>query len=411
MTIQQMKTPKANRLHIGIFGKRNAGKSSLLNALVNQDISIVSDVAGTTTDPVEKTMEFLPLGPVVFIDTAGIDDADPKLGLSRIEKTKKIFDRTDIAIIVCDYDGWDEYEISLYEEFEKRNIPVLSVITKQDIKNIHADKLDEITKYVKIPLLTSMANNNREIVYKLKEQLVSVCPEDFITPPSILGDLVKPKDTVILVVPVDKEAPKGRLILPQVQVIRDLLDNRCKAFVVQETELKETINELKNRPKLVITDSQAFKEVAADVEQEIPLTSFSIVFARMKGDLKEFYQGARAIDTLKDNDRVLICESCTHHQIEDDIARVKIPRWIKTKTGKDIKFDYHSGHDFAKNLEDYALLIHCGACMTNRRDVLSRIMKCKEANLPVTNYGIAIAHCLGILERAIAPFNIMDSGE
>ena len=215
----------------------------------------------------------------------------------------------------------------------------------------------------------------------------------------------------MLVIPVDKEAPKGRIILPQVQVLRDLLDNRCKAFVTQETELKETLNELKVKPKLVITDSQAFEAVSKDVPENINLTSFSIVFARMKGDLNEFYKGARQIDNLKDNDKVLICESCSHHQIEDDIARVKIPRWIKKKTGKNVEFEYHSGHDFPQNLEKYSLLIHCGACMTNRREVLSRIMKCNNVGLPITNYGIAIAHCLGILQRAVTPFNIMDTVE
>lgn len=404
-----LSTPKANRLHIGIFGKRNAGKSSLLNALVNQDISIVSDIAGTTTDPVEKTMEFLPLGPVVFIDTAGVDDIGD-LGGQRIEKTKKIFDRTDIAVIICDSNGWNDYEVNLFKEFESRNAPVLAVVNKQDLEKISEQKLEEIKKYIQTPLLTSVANG-RDVVYKLKEQLVSVCPDDFITPPSILGDIVEPKDTVVLVIPVDKEAPKGRIILPQVQVLRDLLDNRCKAFVTQETELSETLDGLKNPPRLVITDSQAFKEVSDIVPLDVPLTSFSIVFARMKGDLKVFYDGANAIDSLNDNDKVLICESCSHHQIEDDIARVKIPRWIKKKTSKEIEFVYHSGHDFPDNLSDYALLIHCGACMTNRREILSRIMKCKEAELPVTNYGIAIAHCLGILERASAPFNIMDTGE
>lgn len=402
-------TPKANRLHIGIFGKRNAGKSSLLNALVNQDISIVSDVAGTTTDPVEKTMEFLPLGPVVFIDTAGVDDVGD-LGGQRIEKTKKIFDRTDIAVIICDYNGWDDYEIKLFDEFQLRNIPVIAVVNKQDINSISNEKLNLIKKYVKNPILTSISAN-RNVVYALKEQFISACPDDFITPPSILGDIVDAKDTVVLVIPVDKEAPKGRIILPQVQVLRDLLDNRCKAFVTQETELKETLNELKVKPKLVITDSQAFEAVSKDVPEDINLTSFSIVFARMKGDLNEFYKGARQIDNLKDNDKVLICESCSHHQIEDDIARVKIPRWIKKKTGKNVEFEYHSGHDFPQNLEKYSLLIHCGACMTNRREVLSRIMKCNNVGLPITNYGIAIAHCLGILQRAVTPFNIMDTVE
>ena len=397
-------TPKANRLHIGIFGKRNAGKSTLLNSLVNQDISIVSPTAGTTTDAVEKTMEFLPLGPVVFIDTAGVDDVGD-LGGKRIEKTKKIFDRTDIAIIICDYNGWNDYEIALYNEFQERNIPVLSVINKLDEQEITPDKFEEIQKYVKNPLKTSL-KLNREIVYRLKEQLVNVCPDDFITPPSITGDIVTQGDTVVLVIPVDKEAPKGRLILPQVQVLRDLLDNRCKVFVTQDTELKQTLNELKNKPKLVITDSQAFASVSKDVPDDIELTSFSILFARLKGDLREFYEGAKQIDSLKDNDVVMICESCSHHQIEDDIARVKIPKLLTKKTGKNLQFVYRSGHDFPQDLEKYSLLIHCGACMTNRKEVLSRIMKCKKANLPVSNYGIVISYCLGILDRAVKPFNI-----
>ena len=397
-------TPKANRLHIGIFGKRNAGKSSLINSLVNQDISIVSPTAGTTTDPVEKTMEFLPLGPVVFIDTAGVDDIGD-LGNQRIEKTKKIFDRTDIAIIICDSNGWDDYETTLYKEFEERRIPVLAVINKQDIKEISDEKLKNIQQYVEQPLKTSL-KSGREVVYRLKEQLVKVCPDDFITPPSILGDIVKPKDTIVLVIPVDKEAPKGRIILPQVQVLRDLLDNRCKVFVTQDTELKETLEELRHKPRLVITDSQAFASVSQDVPEDIELTSFSILFARLKGDLKEFYEGAKQIDNLKDNDKVLICESCSHHQIEDDIARVKIPRLLTKKTGKNLEFVYHSGHDFPQGLTQYAMLIHCGACMTNRKEVLSRIMKCKKANLPISNYGIVISFCLGILERALRPFKL-----
>lgn len=400
-------TPKANRLHIGIFGKRNAGKSSLINALVNQEISIVSEVAGTTTDVVEKTMEFLPLGPVVFIDTAGIDDIGDigSIGEKRIEKTKKVFDRTDIAVIVCDSAGWDEYEISLFNEFKERDIPVLAVINKQDVQPIEQSKLEIIEQYVAEPLLTSL-KESREVVYKLKEQLISVCPDDFITPPSLLGDIVKEGDTVVLVIPVDKEAPKGRLILPQVQVLRDLLDNKCKAVVAQEGELEDALQNLKTPPRIVITDSQAFKAVSNIVPKEIELTSFSIIFARIKGDLKEFYNGAEAIDKLNDKDKVLICESCSHHQIEDDIARVKIPRLIKQKTGKEIIFEYHSGHDFPENLSDYALLIHCGACMTNRKEVLSRILKCKKADIPITNYGISIAHCLGILQRAVTPFSL-----
>lgn len=397
-------TPKANRLHIGIFGKRNAGKSSLINRLTQQDISIVSPTAGTTTDPVEKTMEFLPLGPVVFIDTAGIDDIG-NLGYQRIEKTKKIYDRTDIAIIICDNNGWNEYETELFNEFKTRNIPTIAVINKNDIETISDKDFAKIKQYVPNAIKTSL-KTDKEIVEKIKEQLINICPDDFITPPSLLGDIVEPKDTVILVVPIDKEAPKGRLILPQVQVLRDLLDNKCKAFVTQDTELKQTLEELNRPPRLVITDSQAFASVSKDVPKDIELTSFSIIFARIKGDLKEFYQGAKQIDKLQDNDKVLICESCTHHQIEDDIARVKIPKLLTKKTGKNLEFVYHSGHDFPQNLQQYSLLIHCGACMTNRKEVLSRIMKCQKANLPISNYGIVISYCLGILERALKPFNI-----
>lgn len=395
-------TPKANRLHIGIFGKRNAGKSSLLNVLTNQEVSIVSEIAGTTTDPVEKTMEFLPLGPVVFIDTAGVDD-EGALGAMRVKKTETILDRTDIAVIVCDYEGWNDFEITLYNEFKKRDIPVLGVVNKNDIKPISDEKLLQIRKYIKEPLLTSLKNDS-EVVYRLKEQLVSSVSDSFINPPSILGDLVEKGSTVVLVVPIDKEAPKGRLILPQVQTIRDVLDNGCKALVVRETELKETMNELKTPPSLVVTDSQAFKPVDEIVDKAVHLTSFSILFARLKGDLKLFYEGAKAVDSLKDGDKILIAESCTHHQIEDDIARVKIPGWLKNRTGKNLEFIYHSSHDFADNLERFALIIHCGACMTNRREILSRIMKAEEAGVPITNYGIVIAHCVGILERAVSPF-------
>lgn len=401
-----IKTPKANRLHIGIYGKRNAGKSSVLNRLTNQNISIVSAIAGTTTDAVEKTMEFLPLGPVVFIDTAGIDDTG-ELGEKRIEKTKKIFDRTDIALIVSDFEGWDEYEKNLFEEFKKRNIPVIAVINKTDLKDIPLGRLEEIKSYTKNIVKTS-AKEDKEIIHNLKKALIENVPDDFVNSPSILGDIISTKDTVVLVVPVDKEAPKGRLILPQVQCIRDILDNNCKAFVVKETELAEAIEELKKPPKLVVTDSQAFKEVDATVPEDIALTSFSILFARIKGDLDEFYKGAETIDTLQDGDKILICESCSHHPIEDDIARVKIPKWINLKTGKKINYIHHSGHDFPKDLNDYKLIIHCGACMTNRREILSRILKAKEANIPITNYGIAIAHCLGILKRAMQPFKTSD---
>ncbi len=403
-------TPKANRLHIGIFGKRNAGKSSLLNTLVNQDVSIVSNIPGTTTDPVEKTMEFLPLGPVVFIDTAGIDDIND-LGRLRIEKTKKILDRVDIAVIVSDFNGWDRFETELFNNFQQLEIPVIAVITKNDIQKISDEKLSQIKQHIKNPIQTSLKDPkdksaNSSTVAQIKEQLVGCVPENFINPPSIIEGLIESGQTAVLVIPIDKEAPKGRIILPQVQTLRALLDNGNKTLVVRDSELSDALNELKETPAIVITDSQAFKSVAEITDVSIPLTSFSILFARLKGDLKEFYTGAKTIDNLQNGDRILIAESCSHHQIEDDIARVKIPKLLKNKTGRHLEFFYHSSHDFAENLQDYALIIHCGACMTNRREILSRILKAKNAGIPITNYGIAIAHCLGILERAIAPFKI-----
>ena len=398
------KTPKSMRLHIGIFGKRNAGKSSLINILTHQETSIVSSVAGTTTDAVEKTMEMLPLGPVVFIDTAGIDD-DSELGSKRIEKSKKIINRTDIAIIVCDYNGWNNFEVKLAEKFAEQNIPIIAIINKTDIKRISEDSLDIIKQYTKTYIEIS-ALKDEDTMLKVREALIKNVPEEFINPPSILQGLVEKEDVVILVTPIDKEAPKGRLILPQVNVLRALLDNVCIAVVTTEKTLKKSLGVLKNPPKIVITDSQAFKEVAEIVPENIALTSFSILFAGLKGDLKEFFEGTSAIDRLKDGDKVLICESCTHHPIEDDIGRVKIPRLIKNKTGKNLNFINISSHEFPKDIKEYSLIVHCGGCMTNRREILSRISKSKEANIPITNYGMAISHCLGILKRAIKPFEL-----
>ena len=398
-----MKTLKSMRLHIGIFGRTNVGKSSLLNKITNQDISIVSEIAGTTTDVVEKSMELLPIGAVNFLDTAGIND-NTELSSERIEKTLKILNRTDIAVIVCDYNGIENYEKSLMEKFNALNIPFIIVVNKTDIQNISEEKLAEIGRYSENILITS-AKDDEKIVYKFKEMLVKLLPEGFVNPPSIASDLVKPKSTVILVIPIDKEAPKGRIILPQVQTLRDLLDNNCVVISVKETELKSAIENLKTPPSLVITDSQAFKQVSEIVPQNIPLTSFSILFARLKGDLNAFIQGAKAIDKLQDGDRVLILESCTHHAIEDDIGRVKIPNLLKKKTGKNLIIENIAGHDFPE-ISSYKLIIHCGACMTNRREILSRILIANKKGVPVTNYGIAISYCLGILPRAIKIFEV-----
>lgn len=404
-----MKTLKSMRLHIGIFGKTNVGKSAFLNRITNQEVSIVSDIAGTTTDVVEKSMELLPVGPVNFLDTAGINDTTA-LGAERIEKTMKIINRTDIAVIVCDYNGIDDYERNLIQKFDELKIPYLIVINKQDEKEIPYEKYEEILKQVQNDsskpedkILKTSALNDEDIVFKFKEKLVRMLPEDFVNSPKIAGDLIPPKSTVILVIPIDKEAPKGRIILPQVQTLRDLLDSDCLSYVVKESELKQALDNLKEPPALVITDSQAFKTVAEIVPESIPLTSFSILFARLKGDLKAFEEGASAIENLKDGDKVLILESCTHHAIEDDIGRVKIPNLLRKKTGKNLIIENYAGHDFPE-IMDYKLIIHCGACMTNRREVLSRILKASEKGVPITNYGITISYCLGILPRAIKIF-------
>lgn len=396
-----MKTLKSMRLHIGFFGKTNVGKSSLLNRITNQEISIVSEIAGTTTDVVEKSMELLPVGPVNFLDTAGINDSTA-LSEKRIEKTMKILNRTDIAVIVCDYNGVDDYEKSLIEKFNELKIPFIILVNKTDIQGINDEILLQLQELCGNVLITS-ALTDKNLVFRFKETLVKLLPEDFVNSPKIAGDLVEEKSTVILVVPIDKEAPKGRIILPQVQTLRDLLDSNCVSLVVKETELQQALDNLKTPPALVITDSQAFKQVSEIVPENIFLTSFSILFARLKGDLEAFADGARAIDTLQDGDKVLILESCTHHAIDDDIGRVKIPKLLKMKTGKNLVIDNISGHDFP-DISGYKLIIHCGACMTNRREVLSRILIANQKGVPITNYGIAISYCLGILPRAMRIF-------
>lgn len=398
-----MKTLKSMRLHIGIFGKTNVGKSSLLNRITNQDVSIVSNIAGTTTDVVEKTMELLPIGPVNFLDTAGINDSTA-LSYERIEKTMKIINRTDVAIVVCDYNGIDDYERSLIEKFNELKIPFMIFINKTDEKYPSDSIIEDLKNYTKHILLSSVKTDDL-IVFKIKELLVKLLPEDFVNSPKIVGDLIPQGSTVILVIPIDKEAPKGRIILPQVQTLRDLLDNNCVSVVVKESELKSAIDNLKIAPSLVVTDSQAFKNVSEIVPENIPLTSFSILFARLKGDLNAFSQGAKAIEKLQDGDRVLILESCTHHAIEDDIGRVKIPNLLRKKTGKNLIIDNIAGHDFP-DISKYKLIIHCGACMTNRREVLSRILLASENNVPITNYGICISYCLGILPRALKIFEV-----
>ncbi len=396
-----MKAPKSFRLHIGIFGKRNVGKSSILNTLTNQEVSIVSEIAGTTTDPVEKPMELLPLGPVLFIDTAGVDDLGV-LGEKRIAKTLAVFDRTDLGIIVSNFHDWDDYEQTIISEFTKRNIPFIVVFNKSDLYN-EKPELSEKLQAQKIKFVQTSVIQKTGFL-ELRQLLLDSAPTDYINRPSILADLVGPGEAAILVVPIDKEAPKGRLILPQVQSIRDLLDNGSFCTVVKDSELREALSRFNKPPKLVVTDSQAFLKVAADTPPEILLTSFSILFARYQGDLTEMVRGSMAIDKLKAGDKVLIAEACTHHPIEEDIGTVKIPRWLQQYVGGKLQIDNLRGHDFPDNISEYKIIIHCGACMWNRREMLSRIMKARQAGVPITNYGLTIAYSLRIFERALEPF-------
>jgi len=396
-----LSTPKGLRLHIGLFGRRNVGKSSLLNAMTRQYVSIVSDVAGTTTDPVEKPMELLPIGPVLFIDTAGIDD-DGALGEKRIECTRRVFDRTDVGIVVTEPDGWGQFEEHILQELLGRKVPAIAVFNKSDLGRPEPGLIEGLAAR-KVPCVQTVASRG-DGVLDLREALIGTAPDDFLNATGIIGDLVPPRELAVLVVPIDKEAPKGRLILPQVQTIRDLLDNDAYCLVVKERELRDALQRLNRPPALVVTDSQAFLKVAADTPPDVKLTSFSILFARYRGDLAEFVRGARAIDTLRPGHRVLVAEACSHHPITEDIGRVKIPRWLTQYVGGKLEFTTVQGHDFPDDLGAYSLVIHCGACMQNRREVLSRILRCRRAGVPITNYGLAIAWSLGIFERALSPF-------
>ncbi len=394
-------TPKGFRLHIGLFGRRNVGKSSLLNSLTRQTVSIVSDIAGTTTDPVEKPMELLPIGPVLFIDTAGIDDVGA-LGEMRVQRTFQVFDRTDIGVIVSVAGEWGEFEEGILAELRDRKIPVIVVFNKNDISAPDSSQTARFSD-MQIPCVLTAAARGEGIL-DLREALVRSAPEEFINSPAIVGDLVPAGELAVLVIPIDLEAPKGRLILPQVQSIRDILDNDAYCMVVKERELRDALDRLKRPPALVVTDSQAFLKVAGDTPDDVMMTSFSILFARFKGDLVAFVRGAAAIDDLQPGDRVLICESCSHHPIGEDIGRVKLPRWLRQYVGGKLEFIHVQGHDFPADLGSYKLVVHCGACMWNRREVLSRIIRCQQAGVPITNYGLAIAFSLGIFERALGPF-------
>lgn len=409
-------TPAGERVHIGFFGRRNAGKSSLLNAVTGQDLSVVSEVRGTTTDPVYKAMELLPLGPVMLIDTPGFDD-EGTLGEQRVKKTKQVLEKTDIAVLVVDAaEGLTDCDRELLALFKEREISFIVAYTKSDItsncpmqSDIERDSADlRVTgepnkgqEENKTTGVIYVSAKTGEGVHELKEKLAAMLPDK--EERHLVADLVKPLDVVVLVVPIDSAAPKGRLILPQQQTIRDLLEAGAVPVVVRETELKEALLKLSDKPALVITDSQAFEEVAAIVPEDIPLTSFSILMARYKGFLKLAAEGVKAIDSLRDGDRVLIAEGCTHHRQCDDIGTVKIPRFLKRYTGKNIVIETASGTGFPEDLTPYALVIHCGGCMLNEREVLRRMRFAKRQGVPVTNYGIAIAQMKGILARSVAP--------
>lgn len=399
-----MKETRGNRLHITFLGKMNTGKSSLINRLFGREISIVSDFAGTTTDVNQKAMELLPLGPVSLLDTAGLDD-EGELGSKRVEKTLQALDRTDIALVVFDNGGIKDCDIALFKELKSRKIPVISIVNKTDIA-MPAQKDIETIKNNSSQIVFLSAKNDTDVISKIKQALILTADEEYINTPELLEGITEKNDTAVLVIPIDKEAPKGRIILPQVQTIRDLLDNRAISVVCGVENLDYTIKNLKTAPKIVITDSQAFKEVNEIIPQNILLTSFSIIFAKLKGDLKTFVKGADVLDEIKNEDKILICESCSHHPVEDDIGRVKIPNLIKKYTGKNLIFEYASGHNFPKNIEKYKLIVHCGACMTNRREVLSRIEIANSKNTAITNYGIVIAKCLKILPRVLKPFKL-----
>ena len=387
-------TPSADRIHIGIFGRRNAGKSSIINAITGQNLAIVSDIKGTTTDPVLKAMELLPLGPVVLIDTPGLDD-EGELGELRIKKAYQILNKTDIALLVVDSSiGMTIEDEKILSRIQNKNIPYLIVYNKCDIFAEAASQSDNTI---------SVSASTGTHIHELKEWIAALAPKSADSLP-IVRDLLKSNDFVVLVVPIDSSAPKGRLILPQQQTIRDILEAGAVSVVVKDTELKETLNNLGKKPTLVITDSQAFKEVAKIVPEDIPLTSFSILFARHKGDLDIVANGTHAIEQLKDGDTILISEGCTHHRQCEDIGTVKIPRLLKNYTQADLNLEFTSGTEFPEDLSKYSLIIHCGGCTLNEREMKYRLRCAKDQNVPITNYGTAIAHMNGILRRSLEPF-------
>ena len=394
--------PSSDRVHIGIFGRRNAGKSSIINAITGQNLAIVSDIKGTTTDPVLKAMELLPLGPVVMIDTPGLDDTG-ELGDLRIQKAYQILNKTDIAVLIIDgTSGMTDVDTGILKRILKKGIPYVVVLNKSDLAPGSNTDFSERMPAVPSDKIIAVSTVTGENIHELKELIARQAPAE--NERRIVYDLIKPFDFVVLVVPIDKAAPKGRLILPQQQTIRDVLESGAISIVTRETELEETLEKLGNPPALVITDSQAFELVAAAVPLDIPLTSFSILFARYKGNLETVVNGAKALDTLEEGDTILISEGCTHHRQCEDIGTVKLPRWIASHTGKKVNYEFSSGTEFPMDLSKYKLIIHCGGCTLNEREMKYRLQCAQDQNIPITNYGIAIAHMKGILDRSIEIF-------
>ena len=396
-------TPASERVHISFFGKRNAGKSSVINAVTGQDLAIVSSVMGTTTDPVYKTMEVLPLGPVMVIDTPGIDD-EGELGALRVRKSYQVLNKTDIAILVIDSTaGKGEEELELIHRFHKKGIPYLIVYNKIDL--LSTEKIKDLAMSVRAGEVLVSASDGMNI-QELKEKIASLKPEDTHKYP-LIQDLIEPLDLVILVVPIDKAAPKGRLILPQQQTIRDILERGALSLVVRDTELKSTLDHFLAQgvcPKLVVTDSQAFARVSKAVPENITLTSFSILFSRYKGELETQLKGIAALSSIEDGDRILIAEGCTHHRQCGDIGTCKMPEWIRNYTGKKPVFEFTSGTEFPDDVSSYKMVVHCGGCMLNEREMKYRIACCQDQGVPITNYGILIAQVTGILKRSLGPF-------
>lgn len=394
-------TPKGMRITIGLFGRRNAGKSSVVNALARQPVSIVSEVPGTTTDPVERAMELLPLGPVLFVDTAGIDDDAEVVGQLRAETTRKAMKGCDLALLVYEQSTWGEAECDLLADLEREAIPVVVVANKIDLagEGGASDRAgSDFDQAVRV------SATERTGMGELLQAIIDAAPESLLEDPPLARDLVNPGDTVVLVVPIDKEAPKGRLILPQVQTARDLLDGGALPYLVRDTELAAALASLKVPPALVITDSQVFHQVAEIVPEEVPLTGFSVIMARAKGDIHVQAAALQVLAQLGEDARILIAEACTHHPISEDIGTVKIPRLLRKNLGEGITIDHVQGKDFPNDLSSYDLVIHCGACMFSRRAMLSRIQACERAGVPIANYGMVLAHFAGIANRALAPF-------